>query len=230
MSRASFEEQSALLPQISIILTEGEKKAAALLSRGEVAIALPGIYCGTVRDGNSWRLHPDLVHWAQKRRNFYILFDYEPKADKARHLARATVRLGKAIESEGSSCHVAHLPGPEKGIDDWLVALLSRLRIAAAARLRHPVASLASLWVGLVKGFSSPRLDTTTAVRDLLAAALPFRKDISFAPPEIAPLKTPTPPSSRAKWENVAIPTTPNTESALPTRPVTSRSKPISRS
>ncbi|MDY7013797.1 MAG: plasmid replication protein, CyRepA1 family [Cyanobacteriota bacterium] len=165
-------------PKISITLTEGGKKAAFLLSRGWVAIALPGIYCGTIRDGNTWRLHPDLVPVAREKRNFYILFDYEPRADKARHIVRAALRLGKAIEVEGPSCRIASLPGPEKGIDDWGVAVENRFWAAAAANLPHPRASLSSLWVGLVEGFANncPPQEAGTALRDLLADALPFKK------------------------------------------------------
>ncbi|MBD2566121.1 DUF3854 domain-containing protein, partial [Nostoc linckia FACHB-391] len=65
-------------PEIPIILCEGEKKAACLLSLGFVAIALPGIWNGRVgrRDFDE-RLHPDLVPMAQAGRKFIILFDYE---------------------------------------------------------------------------------------------------------------------------------------------------------
>ncbi len=49
-------------PEIPIILCEGEKKAACLLSLGFVAIALPGIWNGRVgKQDFDERLHPDLV-------------------------------------------------------------------------------------------------------------------------------------------------------------------------
>ncbi|PMB47351.1 bifunctional DNA primase/helicase [Fischerella thermalis CCMEE 5205] len=113
-----------LHPQIPIILTEGEKKAACLLSLGYVAIALPGIWNGRVgKKDFDERLHPDLMPLAQPGRKFIILFDYETKPKTCWSVYQATIRTGKAIEAVGCSCSVAQLPGPEKGIDDWVVAL-----------------------------------------------------------------------------------------------------------
>ncbi|BAY42057.1 hypothetical protein NIES2111_64530 (plasmid) [Nostoc sp. NIES-2111] len=110
-------------PQIPIILCEGEKKAACLLSLGFVAIALPGIWNGRVgrRDFDE-RLHPDLLPLAQPGRKFQILFDYETKAKTRWSVYQATVRTGKAIEAAGCVCEVVQLPGPEKGVDDFVVA------------------------------------------------------------------------------------------------------------
>ena len=61
-------------PEIPIILTEGEKKAACLLSLGFVAIALPGIWMGRVKDSekNMDYLHPDLMPMVSKGRKFII--------------------------------------------------------------------------------------------------------------------------------------------------------------
>ncbi|MBD2512379.1 DUF3854 domain-containing protein [Nostoc muscorum FACHB-395] len=110
-------------PEIPIILCEGEKKAACLLSLGFVAIALPGIWNGRVgrRDFDE-RLHPDLVPMAQAGRKFIILFDYETSSKTRWSVYQATVRTAKAIESAGSECEVALLPGPEKGVDDFVVS------------------------------------------------------------------------------------------------------------
>ncbi|QLE52678.1 DUF3854 domain-containing protein (plasmid) [Nostoc sp. C057] len=110
-------------PEIPVILCEGEKKAACLLSLGFVAIALPGIWNGRVgrRDFDE-RLHPDLVPMAQAGRKFIILFDYETSSKTRWSVFQATVRTAKAIESAGSECEVALLPGPEKGVDDFVVA------------------------------------------------------------------------------------------------------------
>ncbi|WP_138506612.1 plasmid replication protein, CyRepA1 family [Nostoc sp. PA-18-2419] len=109
-------------PEIPIILCEGEKKAACLLSLGFVAIALPGIWNGRVgrRDFDE-RLHPDLVPMAQAERKFIILFDYETSSKTRWSVFQATVRTAKAILAAGSECEVALLPGPEKGVDDFVV-------------------------------------------------------------------------------------------------------------
>ncbi|MDZ8263942.1 DUF3854 domain-containing protein [Nostoc sp. ChiQUE01b] len=110
-------------PEIPIILCEGEKKAACLLSLGFVAIALPGIWNGRVgKQDFDERLHPDLVPMAQAGRRFIILFDYETSSKTRWSVFQATVRTAKAIESAGSECEVALLPGPEKGVDDFVVA------------------------------------------------------------------------------------------------------------
>ena len=111
-------------PEIPIILTEGEKKAQCLLSVGFAAIALPGIWCGRV--GNQIpgleKLHPDLMPIA-KERKFIILFDYEVKQKTRWQIFRATQRTGKCIQDAGGKCEVAMLPGPQKGVDDWVVSL-----------------------------------------------------------------------------------------------------------
>ena len=110
-------------PEIPIILCEGEKKAACLLSLGFVAIALPGIWNGRVgKQDFDERLHPDLVPMAQAGRKFIILFDHETKPKTRWSVFQATVRTAKAIESAGCQCEVALLPGPEKGVDDFVVS------------------------------------------------------------------------------------------------------------
>ena len=111
-------------PQIPIILCEGEKKAAALLSRGFAAIGLPGIWGGRVGNKNcNDTLHPDLVPMATGGRKFIILFDYETKLKIRWHIHKAIIRTGKVIQALKCVVEVACLPGPEKGIDDWIVAL-----------------------------------------------------------------------------------------------------------
>ncbi|MGL5942343.1 MAG: DUF3854 domain-containing protein [Waterburya sp.] len=107
-------------PEIPIIPTEGEKKAACLLSMGFVAIALPGIWNGRVGKKERERLHPDLLPMAQKGRKFIILFDYETKPKTRYAIYQATLRTGKAIEAAGCECEVAILPGAEKGVDDFV--------------------------------------------------------------------------------------------------------------
>jgi hypothetical protein len=109
-------------PEIPIILTEGEKKAACLLSMGFVAIALPGIWGGRVGSKHNEQLHPDLLPLAQQGRKFIILFDYETKPKTRYNIYQATLRTGEAIEKAGCDCEVASLPGAEKGVDDFIAA------------------------------------------------------------------------------------------------------------
>ncbi|NJL79593.1 MAG: DUF3854 domain-containing protein, partial [Richelia sp. SM2_1_7] len=110
-------------PEIPIILCEGEKKAAALLSLGFVAIALPGIWNGRVgRKDFDERLQPDLMPLAQPGRKFQILFDHETKFKTRWAVFQATIRTGKAVEAVKCQCEVITLPGPEKGVDDFASA------------------------------------------------------------------------------------------------------------
>ncbi|MBE9212701.1 DUF3854 domain-containing protein, partial [Plectonema cf. radiosum LEGE 06105] len=110
-------------PEIPIILCEGEKKAAALLSLGFVAIALPGIWNGRVgKKDFDERLHPDLLPLAQPGRKFQILFDHETKFKTRWAVFQATIRTGKAVEAAKCQCEVITLPGPEKGVDDFASA------------------------------------------------------------------------------------------------------------
>jgi hypothetical protein len=119
----TFWEWIQLHPEIPIILCEGEKKAAALLSMGFVAIALPGIWNGRVgkQDFNE-QLHPDIIPVAQADRKFIILFDYETKPKTRYAVFQATTRTAEAIAQAGCICEVATLPGPEKGVDDFIKA------------------------------------------------------------------------------------------------------------
>lgn len=122
-------------PEIPVILTEGEKKAGCLLTLGFVAIALPGIWNGRVGKEDLERLHPDLVPMTQKGRKFIVLFDYESKPKTKQQIFQATRRTAGAIVQLCCQCEVALLPGPEKGIDDWVVALGKKADKAVTAMI-----------------------------------------------------------------------------------------------
>ena len=108
--------------EIPIILTEGEKKAGALLSLGYAAISLPGIWGGREPKDPEKRLHHDLLPLAQQGRTFIILFDYDQKQSTREAVYKATLATAEAIEATGANCKVALLPGPEKGVDDFITA------------------------------------------------------------------------------------------------------------
>ncbi|MEM9272258.1 MAG: DUF3854 domain-containing protein [Cyanobacteria bacterium P01_F01_bin.143] len=112
-------------PEIPIILTEGEKKAACLLSLGFVAIALPGIWMGRVKNKQTGQdyLHPDLMPMVHPKRKFVILFDQDPKPSTREAVRLATLYTGKVIEAAGATCEVACLPSDSpKGVDDYVTA------------------------------------------------------------------------------------------------------------
>lgn len=105
---------------IPIIIVEGSKKAGALLSIGYIAIALPGIFNG-YRSATK-QLIEDLAAFACPGRTFYICFDYDSKAKTRRNVNQAIERLGTLFQQQGCKTRVIQLPGPEKGVDDFLVA------------------------------------------------------------------------------------------------------------
>ena len=112
-------------PEIPILLTEGEKKAACLLSLGFVAVALPGIWMGRVKNQETGTdyLHPDLMPMVSSGRKFIILFDNDEKPSTRHAVHLASVFTGKVIEAAGASCSIASLPeGSEKGVDDFVTA------------------------------------------------------------------------------------------------------------
>ncbi|KAM3092382.1 DUF3854 domain-containing protein, partial [Phormidesmis sp. 146-12] len=105
---------------IPIVLTEGEKKAGCLLSQGFAAIALPGIFSGYRRDTR--QLIAELAHFATEGRSVHICFDYETKPKTIQNIVLATARLGQLLTRSGCEVNVISLPGPQKGVDDFVVA------------------------------------------------------------------------------------------------------------
>ena len=114
--------------QIPIVICEGVKKAATLLTYGYPAIALPGINSGyrVVRDfqGNTIgrKLIPELEIFANRKQELSICFDYEIIPRKAKLLDTAIVHLGELLQQSGCNVKVIRLPGIEKGVDDLIVA------------------------------------------------------------------------------------------------------------
>ena len=108
---------------IPVIITEGAKKAASLLSLGFVAIGLPGIFGGHRKDPDGRRhLIPEL-DWL-KDREVIICFDQDPKPVTRRNVFIASSQLGKLLSDKKHKCQV-RLTGweyPEKGIDDVLMS------------------------------------------------------------------------------------------------------------
>ena len=109
---------------LPIIICEGAKKAAALLSAGYVAIALPGVWNGRKkRQGNRpEHLIPDLQHFATADRTFFFCFDHDTHPKTRQHVSQALLRTGKLLEQANCTVKVIRLPGPEKGVDDFIVA------------------------------------------------------------------------------------------------------------
>ena len=119
-----------------IVITEGEKKAAALISRGYGAIGLPGIHTGyrvtkrgdwvTKPDGTQYQkatareLHETLQPFDTAGREITILFDYRVGDYSNSPEFKAATTLSKLLKS--AIAKIAKLPGPHKGVDDFCVA------------------------------------------------------------------------------------------------------------
>jgi Domain of unknown function (DUF3854)/Origin of replication binding protein len=134
-------------PSQPILLVEGAKKAAALLSRGYAAIALPGVFNGRRVMRDEWgkvyseSLIPELAHFAHPGRPVYFCFDSDTKASTRRLVDLAIGTTGKLLQDAGCDVRVIDLPGPEKGVDDFLVA-----QGDAAFQARYEAALPLALW------------------------------------------------------------------------------------
>ena len=126
-------------PEIDITICEGAKKAACLLSLGYAAIALPGIFNGYRK--NNQGLIPDLAAIAVPGRPISICFDHDLKPRTIENVNLATKRLGTLFLESGCTVRVIPLPGPEKGVDDFVVA-----QGAEAFAQLHDTAPLLQQW------------------------------------------------------------------------------------
>lgn len=119
-----------------IVITEGEKKACALISRGYAAIALPGINTGyRVTERGDWVRKPDgteyqkaiarelrsaLQEFDTPGREIVILFDYRVGDYSQSQEFKAASTTAKLFKS--ATVKIAQLPGPDKGADDFVVS------------------------------------------------------------------------------------------------------------
>jgi hypothetical protein len=119
-----------------VVVTEGEKKAAALISRGYAAIGLPGIHTGyrvtergetiALPGGTEYQkatareLHPEFQPLDTAGREIVIVFDYRAGDYSQSQEFRAASTLAKLFK--GAIAKIATLPGPAKGVDDFCVA------------------------------------------------------------------------------------------------------------
>jgi hypothetical protein len=114
---------------ISIAITEGAKKAGALLSAGYAAIALPGITSGyrNPRDENGKPLGnpfliPEIECIATPKRTIYICFDQDVKQKTIRAVNGAIGTFGKLLEQQDCEVKVVSWMQPYKGVDDLIAA------------------------------------------------------------------------------------------------------------
>lgn len=115
-------------PEIPLIITEGAKKAGALLSAGYGAIALPGIYGAfrTPKDEQGNRLGkssliPQMKKLVQGGREIYIAFDQDEKPKTIKAVRTAIRKTGYLLNQAG--CEVKVITWESrlgKGVDDFI--------------------------------------------------------------------------------------------------------------
>jgi hypothetical protein len=114
-------------PSIALLITEGAKKAGALLTAGYLAIALPGIYSGYRQETDSWGnviglpyLIPQLEAFCQSGREVVFFFDQDSKPKTVKNVRRAIEKTGKLLEDQGCKASVARWDNSHKGVDDFI--------------------------------------------------------------------------------------------------------------
>lgn len=141
-SAGAFWRWWAATPALPLVLTEGAKKAAALLSAGLPAVALAGIWNGAPKNRETGRpeLLPELAAVPLKGRPCWVVFDWSGSERGRQDVGRAGRRLGRLLERAGAAVLVGACPGTHgKGADDHLAnggtweTLAAALRPLAAA-------------------------------------------------------------------------------------------------
>ncbi|MBD2498344.1 DUF3854 domain-containing protein [Nostoc sp. FACHB-280] len=111
---------------VPIIVTEGAKKAASLLSQGHAAIGLPGINAGyQTKDEQSnpipIQLREEFAMFATPGRDIKLCFDHDTKPKTIVNVHQALLKTGLLLQRAGANVSVINLPGPDKGVDDFIV-------------------------------------------------------------------------------------------------------------
>lgn len=109
-------EQALKEKSRAVIITEGEKKADKAIQEGFLAVSIAGVY-GFSSDGEPI---DDLKFFCTEDRPILILLDSDCKNNP--HVQTAFKKLKQAIHNLGAKAIDCCLPGPEKGLDDFLVA------------------------------------------------------------------------------------------------------------
>jgi hypothetical protein len=114
---------------IPVVITEGAKKAGALLTAGYAAIALPGVWNGRRQPkdelGNKIAkpyLIPQLQPFATKGREISFCFDNDPKPKTVANVSAAIAQTGILFAYKGCQVKIITWQHPEKGVDDLIAS------------------------------------------------------------------------------------------------------------
>ena len=108
----------------SIVITEGELKAACACRNGFTCIGLGGVSSWRSARLN-WEFLPELAEFDWKGRGVTICYDSDASTNP--QVAAESARLGRALRERGAIVGIATLPevkpGEKTGLDDYIVAL-----------------------------------------------------------------------------------------------------------
>ena len=115
-------------PEVPLCITEGAKKAGALLSAGYATVALPGINNGyrTPKDSSGKRigkshLIPQLAKLATPGRTVYLVFDQDSKPKTVKAVNAAIKKTGYLLQKAGCQVKVVTWKSSlGKGADDLI--------------------------------------------------------------------------------------------------------------
>jgi hypothetical protein len=116
---------------LPLVITEGAKKAGALLSAGYLGVSLSGIWTGVRTHERTGfgkekvrilpKLVPELAHWAAISDSMVVAFDYEPRQKQRIQMDKAIAQLGESLSFAQCKLQIIQLPGLAKGVDDFIV-------------------------------------------------------------------------------------------------------------
>lgn len=98
---------------VPIVLTEGAKKAGAVLTRGVAGVSIPGVSTG----GKLGRLKPQLKKLCTYGRKIYLAFDRD--VVYKRQVQQALHNLARMITERGAMVYIVEWHDDYKGIDDY---------------------------------------------------------------------------------------------------------------
>lgn len=102
---------------IPIVITEGAKKAGAILSQGRAAIALSGIY----NFSDDGLLKPEIYKLIRPGREFVIAFDQDKRWHVRNNVTAALKKLAEQLQDYGATVSVLNWEFEDgKGIDDFI--------------------------------------------------------------------------------------------------------------
>lgn len=115
-------------PKIPLVLTEGSKKCASLLSAGYVAISLPGVTGGAKKLKDQYgneigksHLIPELEAITAEGRGIFIAFDQDSKCKTIRHVSKQVGNLSRLLQQKGCKVWIVNWePSQGKGCDDLI--------------------------------------------------------------------------------------------------------------